>query len=394
MIPICHVQVLPLLSGVQRAMLEIFERLDRDRFDIHVACQSPGPLSDELERRGMTCHFVPALGRAIRPWRDAAAYRGLVQLFGRHGFQIVHTHSSKPGALGRIAARRAGVPHIVHHVQGFAFHEFSRPLSRAAYTRLETLASRYCDRIIFVNHEERELAIRTGIAPAEKCVTVYNGVDLRKFSPAEMRRWREAFRADLGIAHDEVVILTIGRIDEQKQSLLLPAIAARLKARAPAARWRLLVVGSGPLERCLDELASECGVRQCVRRVPWLAQPEQAYFAADVVLQPSLWEGLPLALIEAQAAALPAVASDVKGNREVVTDRTGYLCRPRDPDDYAARLAELVNDAAMRTFLGAAARRRAEKHFDASANMDQIARLYDELLAQPAREPSTERRAA
>ncbi|HEY1600019.1 MAG TPA: glycosyltransferase, partial [Pirellulales bacterium] len=178
MIRICHVQMLPILSGVQRAMLEIFKRLDRARYEIHVACQGQGPLTDELERHSIHWHAVPALGRPIRPVKDWRAYRALYQLFRRQQFQIVHTHSSKPGILGRAAACRAGVPHVIHHVHGFAFHEFSPPGARWIYSRLERWAGTCCDRVVFVNHEERQLSVREGWLPAEKCLTIYNGVDL------------------------------------------------------------------------------------------------------------------------------------------------------------------------------------------------------------------------
>ncbi len=100
MIDICHVQVLPILSGVQRAMLEIFRHLDRSRYQPHVVCQQPGPLTVELAALDIPCHFAPSLARPIRPGADARAYRELSTLFRRHRFTLVHTHSSKPGVLG------------------------------------------------------------------------------------------------------------------------------------------------------------------------------------------------------------------------------------------------------------------------------------------------------
>ena len=187
MIRICHLQVLPLLSGVQRSMLEIFKQLDRSRFEIHVACQGPGALTEELDRLGIRWHAIDALDRPIRPHRDWQAYCQLYRLFEQERFQIVHTHSSKPGFLGRVAARRAGVPHVVHHVRGFAFHEFSPPPKRWIYSRLERWAGRYCDRVLFVNHEEREMSVQNGWLPAEKCQTIYNGVDLAAVDPRRTR---------------------------------------------------------------------------------------------------------------------------------------------------------------------------------------------------------------
>ena len=127
-----------------------------------MACQGAGPLTDELDGQGIRWHAVPALDRPIRPHKDWQAYCQLYRLFQEQQIDIVHTHSSKPGILGRVAARRAGVPHIVHHVRGFAFHEFSPRIKRLVYSRLEQWAGRYCDRVLFVNHEEREMSIQNG----------------------------------------------------------------------------------------------------------------------------------------------------------------------------------------------------------------------------------------
>lgn len=380
MIPICHVQVLSILSGVQRAMLEMFRHVDRTRYEPHVVCQEPGPLSVELERLGIACHFVPSLGRPIRPLRDWKAYRTLYELFARRRFALVHTHSSKPGIVARVAARRAGVPWVVHHVHSFAFHEFSSRLATGVYSRLERWAGRYCDRVVFVNHEERELAIRWGLLPAEKCLTIHNGVDLSQFTPLEQARWRAPFRQAHGLTDDEVAILFMGRLDVPKQPLILPEIAAQLEALAPDARWRLFIAGSGPFEAELRSRMARLGVAHRFVLLGWQTEPHRVFHGADVALQPSLWEGLPLSVVEAHAAGLPVVASNVKGIREVVTSQTGTLCTPRDSAAYARALAPLVLDRGLRALQGQAARLRAARHFDGDVNMARVSHLYDELF--------------
>jgi glycosyltransferase involved in cell wall biosynthesis len=376
MIPICHVQVLPILSGVQRAMLEIFRHLDRNRFEPHVVCQGAGPLSVELARLDIPCHFVPSLGRPIHPWRDAVAYRSLFRVFRQQRFQLVHTHSSKPGILARVAARRAGVPWVIHHVHSFAFHEFSSWQARALYSRLEAWAGRYCDKVIFVNHEERELSIRERLLPETKCLTIHNGVDLRKFTPAECQRRRPSFRAEHRLRPDELAILFMGRLETQKQPLILPAIVERLEELVPRAAWRVLVAGSGPLESELTRRIGRLKLRHRVQLIGWQPEPHVAFHGSDLVLQPSLWEGLPLTLIEGQAAGLPIVAADVKGNREVVTSRTGFLCEPCDPQAYVEPLARLIADAELRHRLGQAGRAQIVRHFDGDVNMRRVNKLY------------------
>lgn len=391
---ICHVQVLPLMTGVQRAMLSMFEHLDPRHYEPHVVCQGPGPLVDELARRGICCHFVPALDRPLRPRQDARAFWQLYTLFRREAFDLVHTHSSKAGFLGRLAAHYAGVPCVVHHVHGFAFHDGSSWLAKWGYQSLERMAAGFCDRVLFVNGEERQLAIQAGIVPAEKSQTVYNGVALDDYTPALHAASRRMFRQQRQLAPEEVAILVAGRLDEQKQSLILPAIAARLETLAGAAPWRILVAGAGPLEGPLRDEIARLGMEHRCQLLGWLAHPQQAFHGADVVLHPTLWEGLPLTLLEAQAAALPTVASRICGNREVIADPTGFLCEPRDPGGYAWALARLVRDAALRRTLGRAARQRAEQLFDARQTYRQVAELYGQLFGAPATVEPPLRRAA
>lgn len=384
---VCHVQLLPLLSGVQRAMLEIFKHLDRDRYEPHVACQGPGPLSEELQRQGIPCHFVPSLRRPIVPWLDWSALQSLRRLFVRERFALVHTHSSKPGVLGRLAAHQAGVPRVVHQVHSFAFHEFSSRGAAWAYRRIERWAGQFCDRVIFVNHEERELAIREGLLPAEKCLTVYNGVDLAAFAPLPDVPDRQQLRHSFGLQPDETAILFMGRLDVPKQPLILPRIANALTTLLPETPWRILVAGSGPMKSRLLAKIAELGLKQRFLILGWLNEPQHVFHAADIVLQPSLWEGLPLSLLEAHAAGLPTVGSDVKGVREVVTPQTGILLPATEPAPFARALARLIADPEQRIAMSRAARCRAEAEFDAEANMRRIGALYDELLAEPAAAP-------
>lgn len=382
MLRICHVQVLPILSGVQRAMLEIFRHLDRSRIEPHVICQQAGPLTEELARQGICYHTVPALDRPIHPARDAQAYGELFRLFRRHRYDLVHTHSSKPGILGRIAARRAGVPCVVHHVHAFAFNEFSSRRATWTYRRLEKLAGHFCDRVLFVNHEERRLAVETGLLPVEKCLTVQNGIDLSPYTTFERARLRQPWRTRLGIRPDEIALLFIGRLDNQKQPLILPKIADALRNFTPPARWKLIVAGDGPLAGSLAREVQSLGLGDSVRLVGWQPEPSAMFHAADILVQPSLWEGLPLTVLEGHAAGLATVASDICGTREVVTAETGFLCAPRDPLGYAAALARLIEQPALRSRMGHAARTRAATSFDGAVNMRQIARLYDDWLGQ------------
>jgi glycosyltransferase involved in cell wall biosynthesis len=338
-------------------------------------------LTVELAALDIPCHYAPSLARPIRPAADIRAYRELSAIFRRHRFPLVHTHSSKPGVLARIAARRAGVPWVVHHVHSFAFHEQSSAAAHGLFSRLEKLAGHYCDRVLFVNHEERELAIREGLLSPEKCLTIHNGIDLRPFAPHERARCRDVVRARHGLEPGDVAILFLGRLERQKQPLILPEIVARLAAFAPKRRWKLLVAGDGPLTAPLERLVKQQGLEQRISLLGWQDEPQDILHAADILLQPSLWEGLPVSLIEGHAAGLPTVASDIRGIREVVTPQTGFLCPVHEAATYAAALATLIKHDDLRRQFSQAARQRAAQSFDGAKNLGQVARLYDEWLS-------------
>ncbi|MBA4016130.1 MAG: hypothetical protein C0483_02970 [Pirellula sp.] len=390
-IRVCHVQTVPQLAGAQRVMLDIFEELDRSRFELHVACGAAGPLTEVCRDAGIESHIIPSLVRSIRPLRDYRAYRELRTLFERERFDVVHTHSSKPGILGRLAARHAGVKAIVHHVQGYAFHEFTPAPLRMLGTLAERWAGAHCDRLVFVNHEEREWAIRNGGMPAGKCVTIYNGVDLRRFSPLENLEQRAQLRSSLGIGAEEVAVLFVGRLAPQKQPLIIPHVAKHLDELLPDAAWKILVAGSGPLGDALKAEIAKLQIERRVQLLPWQDKAERCLQAADILLQPTLWEGLPLAAIEAMGTCIPVVAGDVKGNREAVSEATGAVCEPKNAESFARALARFVSSPQLRHECGAAGRKRAERDFNAAVNYPRIGSLYEELTSGPA---SSVRRAA
>ena len=176
-IRVCHVQCLPMVAGAQRTMLQIFDVLNRERYEPSVICQGPGPLSEELAQRDIPIHFVPSLVRPINPLRDWKAVKELEKLFLKIKPEIVHTHSSKPGFVGRRAAYLAGVPHIIHHVQGYAFHEFSSWPKKFLFQTMESMAAKWSTRIIFVSQEERDASIARGWVHAGNSNWIPNVVD-------------------------------------------------------------------------------------------------------------------------------------------------------------------------------------------------------------------------
>lgn len=380
MIPICHVQVLPILSGVQRSMLETLRFLDRSIFEPHVICQGTGELTDELARREIPFHVVPEMQRWMSPWNDAAAYRAIKKLFKRHQFQLVHNQSAKPRGIGTFAARHAGVPVVVNHIRGYPFLSKSSGVSTFVYQKVEAKVAKMADRTISVNDEDRLLAVEKKLAPQDRIETIYNGADLELLDPTGSNTVRENFRRNHGLSDDEVAITFLARLDPIKRPLLLPKIAAELKKLKTSRPWKILVAGDGEMEDELTQAIASENVGDSVKMIGWQESPAQAFHGSDIILMTSFSEGLPRTLIEAHAAGVPCVGNDTRGIREVISNETGKLIPNNDPAEYATAIAEMVDNSLLRHRMGLAARKRAEEHFDTVKNNHRIIDIYCDLL--------------
>jgi len=370
-IKICHIQLLPLMSGVQRSMLDIFKNLDCERYDITVICKEEGELTKTLTQMGIDYLLVPQLTREIRPIRDLVSFFLLYKIFRKFKFDLIHTHSSKTGFIGRWAAHFAGRSLILHTVHGFPFHEFSGKTKTKIYSMLERLGAVVSTKIIFVNNEEREFAIANNIIPKAKALTVYNGVDHEFVQSIIDSNLREQIRQKWGVGKEKIVIGFVGRLWQQKDPVTLYNTIKACKSL----KVTFVIIGDGPY-RYLFEDASLDVILQ-----GWVKNPMEYYPAIDILIQPSLWEGLPMTVIEALAFGKPVVASDIKGNRECVQHNVnGFICQPRTPEDFKKAIQTLAEDKDLFRRMGREARNQSLKIFDVTKNFAQIASLYKELL--------------
>jgi glycosyltransferase involved in cell wall biosynthesis len=342
---------------------------------------SPGEFQDRLEEQGVRVHFCPSLVRELSPIRDVRSLLQLTRLFQREKFDLVHLNSSKAGVLGRIAARLAGIQAVVYHVRGFAFHEFSSRSARLAFGGIEAVLARLTDRVIFVNDEERLWAARWHIVPASRSCTIYNGADLNLFCPAERVRLRTIARGQFEVDEGQCGIGFVGRFWEQKHpQIIIPTLVALVR-RFPELDPVLLMAGDGPLLEDVRRVAHAHGIERRLRMLGWRSDIPAVLAAADVVFLPSLWEGLPRVLIEAACLGVPAVAANVKGNREVIVDRqTGLLVPARDPEAAAEALGWLLSSPAVLSAFGEAAAERGRRLYDSRESAWRTERVYLELL--------------
>ena len=377
-------QLLPLLSGVQRVSLDELERLDPAVFDRTLILREPGPFSEAAEAAGVTVRFAPALGRAVRPAADARAYRQLRDLFRAGRFDVVHTHSSKPGVLGRLAARAAGVPAVVHSVHGFAFPAAGR-LARPIYAAAERAAGARCDAVVCLNPADAATCTGDLRMPERKVFLLPNGVDpqlRRVLSDDERGRVR---REQFGVPDGAKVVGMVGRLWPQKDPLAFVEIVRRLRdlgEDATGGPVHGVLIGDGELRPAVEAAVAGAGLGDRLHLLGW--RPDAAGLAAalDVFCLPSRWEGLPLVILEALSTAVPVVASDIPGNRAAVAaGEDGFLEPAGEPHRFADRIAELLADDAQRAAFGDVARSRVRELFDVNRRVRRMVDLYRDLGA-------------
>jgi glycosyltransferase involved in cell wall biosynthesis len=352
-----------------------------------------GSLEPECVAAGVRLLCVPELVREVSLPRDLRALRRLTSLFRRERPQVVHTHTSKAGILGRIAARRARVPVVVHTSHGHVFHSYHGRFQTRLFVRAERACAGMADRLIALTETELREHLEVGVGRPEQWRTVHSGID---FSPLQVcPRLRDAVRAELGLPRDAVVLGSVGRLVPIKGQRYLIDALARLAPAYP--HLHLLLVGDGP---CRSELVAQakCHRLKVVESPDTGARPGEARMAAihllglrhdvprlltamDLFVLPSLNEGMGRVLVEAMAMELPCVASRVSGIPDVVDDGdTGVLVRPRDPNALAAAVAALLEHPERAREMGRRGRRKVVPEFSVERMVDKLEVLYRELL--------------
>ena len=380
-IKVTHILTRPELGGAQVNTIYTVRHLDRDRFAPSLITAPDGPLAgDAAAIPRAEVIFVPDLVREIRPGKDWRAGRKLVRLLRALSPQIVHTHSSKAGMLGRWAARRAGVPVVVHTVHGFPFHDHQPAVVRRLFIGLERAAARLTDRFVCVSRADVEKGRRYRVFDPSRATLIRSGIDIGACRAA---RGRGAdLRAELGLPGAAPLVGMVACFKPQKDPVGFVRVAALVRHTVPDARF--LMIGDGELRPAVEAARREEGLDGSLLLAGWRRDIPAVMDACDVVVLTSLHEGLPRVIPEAMACARPVVATAVDGTPEAVSDGvTGYLVPPRDAGQAAGRIVQLLRDPAAAQRMGGAGARRVTE-FDIVAMVRRQEELYLDLLGVPA----------
>lgn len=340
------------LGGAQRVVLDLAAGLDRVGFAVGLAW-GPGDRLDgaaeeiaDLERLP-----VPALVREPRPARDRAALAGLRAAVRAFRPDLVHTHSSKAGILGRLAARLEGVAATVHTVHGFGFTPLQRLPVRAAFFLAERAAARWTDHTVVVAETHRRQGLELGLFEPGSVSVIRAAVDLARY---RSRAGGAEARRRLGLPEHAPLVVQVGNFKPQKAPLDFVRTAAEVARSVPGARF--VMAGDGPLRPRCERLAARLGLAGRLSFAGWWEDVPGLLAAAEVAVLTSRHEGLPCSVVEALASGVPVVATAVDGTVEVVRDGVnGFLAPAGEVGALAGRVIRLLTDPGLRERLAVAA---------------------------------------
>lgn len=359
------------------------ERLDPRRYDSLLVAGTEDPREGNylaLEDKSLDrLRVLPALGREVRGWQDLTALYQLIRLMREVRPTIVHTHTAKAGTLGRLAARLAGVPVVVHTYHGHVFYGYFSPRTTRLYLAIERWLARRTDRLLTVSETVRRELLALGIGTPERLTVMPLGLDLDRF--LDCGGTRGQLRAELGVGADTPLVGIVARLVPIKAHEVFLEAAATLARQVPDSRF--LVIGDGERRSELEGLARGLGLGDRVRFLGWRRDLERIYADLDLVVLTSRNEGSPVSLIEAMAAGRSVVATRVGGVPDLVEDGvTGCLVPAGDSHALAGAIGALLRDPDRRRSLGAAARKHVYPAFSADRLLADMDRLYRELIRE------------
>ena len=333
------------LGGAQKQLLSLIRGLNKEKFCPYLITGQDGLLVDEAAMipnlRLIRCRF---LERPIHPVKDLIAFSFLYFFIKNNNIDIVHTHSSKAGILGRCAAKAAGTKVIVHTVHGWSFHDYQHKILYHLYVFLEKACVVFTSKIIAASLSDKNKGLAHAVGSRDKYELVRYAVDTREFKNSAVS---PAAREKLGLSGRGLVVGTVACLKKQKSPLDFIKLAAAVKKDFPDTKF--ILVGDGELRRKACSLIKKLNLEGEVILTGWRNDIPLILSSLDVFVLTSRWEGLPIAVLEAMAAEVPLVATDTGGIAEVITNgKTGYLVKAGDIQSMRNRVGELLKNTARR----------------------------------------------
>ena len=365
------------LGGAQQNTLYCCAHHDHKLYDVLLLTGLGGYLDKEARKlTGVKTYFLTELKHPIAPAWDWKAYGALRRILRDEKVDLVHTHSSKAGILGRYAAHSAGVPHVVHTVHGWGFHPGQFAPARWLYQALESRTAQFTDRIITVSEENKRTGLTAGIGREDQYRVIHSGVEPRqyRFCPSAADHARKQFPNP-----GRPRVLVLSNFKNQKSPFDVVLVGEALKLLCP--NFLILWAGDGPLREKTEWEIKKRGLQDHFHLLGWREDIGALLAATDVLLLTSLYEGLPRVVLQAMAAGKPVVATAVSGTPEAVREGvTGFLHPPHDAIGMARSLERVLKNRVLAKKMGTAGRKSLKRSFLIAEMLSQIEALYREVM--------------
>ena len=379
MIRVLHIHTLPIISGSGINTFLTMRGMDRRIFRAELACAPEGRLIDLVMSHDMKVRTFNNLVQPLHPLKDLMALMNLICFLKKNPYHIVHTHNSKAGLLGRLAAKLAGTNVIIHTVHGFAFHDQEPPSRQILFRNLERFASHCCDKMIFISQPLIDWALRERIVCEEKTVRVYSGIEPDLFHPTT-RDIKNRIRKKWKLKQNDAVIGIVSKLWDGKGHAVL--INAFKELKKEIKNVRLLIVGEGYLYDELVRMVDMHRLKDSVQFTGFQADVPEIIATFDVAVLPSFFEGMGRVLLEAMAMEKPVVASRVGGIPDLVEHGiNGFLVRPGNVEELTGALKKILGDKRLAGRMGKEGRKRVKEQFSADVMVQSIEKVYRDLLA-------------
>lgn len=358
------------LGGAQKVAISICEKLDKDKFETVLICGCGGILDEETKNK-IRVIFIKDLIREINPIKDLKALFSIYKILKQEKPFIVHTHSSKAGIIGRLAAKLCGIKNIVHTIHGFSFNDTQSFLKKNLYIFLEKLGAKISKYLIPVSTENITKGLNNHIGEKEQYHYIRLGVDIDNF-----KNFKDtpSLKKELNIDDTDILVTTIGPFKPQKNLPDFIKIAKNISEKDK--RFKFVIVGDGTLRSQFENLIKEYNISNNIFLIGWRRDISNILNSSDIFVMTSLWEGLPISTIEAMCCGLSPIVNDVDGQREIVKDGfNGFLIKPYNIKDCEEKIILLANDIKLKKEMSL----NAKNSIDYTFSIDYMIKQHEEL---------------
>lgn len=370
-IKVVHLQLLSIFSGAQKVSYDEIKNLDTVRYFLIV--KEPGPLTTKLHSYAEDVRYLNDLQRRINVTSDIKSIFQLVKILKDIRPDILHTHSSKTGVIGRIAGYFLGIP-VVHTVHGFSFPAAESRLAKNLYWLLEYLTLRLSTKVIVLNNTDRKITQQLGVK-ANNIVLLPNGVEVRPTEKSDMLEET----TNMYVSSCNLVFL--GRLEKQKNPFELMH-ALKILNENYKVKVKLHIYGTGSLETDLKNWVESNQLTGNIIFHGWCDDPINVLMKSEVCINTSIWEGMSLSILEAMSAGCHVLVSDIKANQHFVSGgKTGTTYKQGSPSDLASQINYLINNPTVRKTLASEGRKFVTKNFSLAVRNKSILKLYKEIVS-------------